>query len=81
MMRFLNGYAGFAAVSGEVQREIGNIAICEELARFNDRGINLTISEEVFGFLFRRGIQKTLGAHAPLGGRSRRSSETQSQMP
>ena len=52
----------FRPLSPEVQREIGSIAICEELDRFNDRGFNLTISEEAFEFLIRRGIQKTLGA-------------------
>jgi ATP-dependent Clp protease ATP-binding subunit ClpA len=46
----------------KAQREIGSIAICEELDRFNDRGFNLAISEEAFEFLIRRGIQKTLGA-------------------
>jgi ATP-dependent Clp protease ATP-binding subunit ClpC len=45
-----------------LQRKIGSIAICEKLDRFNDRGFNLTISEEAFEFLIRRGIQKMLGA-------------------
>jgi ATP-dependent Clp protease ATP-binding subunit ClpA len=52
----------FKPLSPEVQREIGSIAICEELDRFNDRGFSLTISEEAFELLIRRGIQKTLGA-------------------
>ena len=52
----------FKPLSPEVQREIGNIAICEELDRFNVRGFNLTISAEAFEFLIRHGIQKTLGA-------------------
>ena len=40
----------------------GALPFCEELDRFNDRGFNLTISEEAFEFLIRRGIQKMLGA-------------------
>jgi hypothetical protein len=36
----------FKPLPPEVQREIGSIAICNELDRFNDRGFNLTISEE-----------------------------------
>ena len=52
----------FKPLSPEVQREIGNIAICEELDRFNVRGFSLTISAEAFEFLIRHGIQKTLGA-------------------
>ena len=52
----------FKPLSPEVQREIGSIAICEELDRFNDRGFELTISEAAFEFLIRRGIQKTLDA-------------------
>jgi ATP-dependent Clp protease ATP-binding subunit ClpA len=45
----------FKPLSPEVQREIGSIAIWEELDRFNDRGFNLAISEEAFEFLIRRG--------------------------
>ena len=41
---------------------LGALQFAEELDRFNDRGFNLTISEEAFEFLIRRGIQKTLGA-------------------
>jgi ATP-dependent Clp protease ATP-binding subunit ClpA len=52
----------FRPLSPEGQREIGSIAICEELDRCNDRGFDLTISEEAFEFLIRRGIEKTLGA-------------------
>jgi ATP-dependent Clp protease ATP-binding subunit ClpA len=52
----------FRPLSPEVQREIGSIAIGAELDRCNDRGFELTISEEAFEFLIRRGIQKTLGA-------------------
>jgi ATP-dependent Clp protease ATP-binding subunit ClpA len=52
----------FKPLSPEIQREIGRIAICQELDRFTDRGFDLTVSEAAFEFLIRRGIQKTLGA-------------------
>ena len=52
----------FKPLSPDMQREIGSLAICEELDRFNDRGFDLTVSEAAFEFLIRRGIQKTLGA-------------------
>jgi ATP-dependent Clp protease ATP-binding subunit ClpC len=52
----------FKRLSQETQREIGCLAISQELARFKDRGFKLTVSEAAFEFLVRRGIQKTLGA-------------------
>jgi ATP-dependent Clp protease ATP-binding subunit ClpA len=52
----------FKPLSPEIQREIGRIAISQELNRFKVRGFNLTVSEAAFEFLIRRGIQKTLGA-------------------
>ena len=52
----------FRPLSPEVQSEIGRMAIDNEIERFNDRGFNLTVSEEAFEFLVRRGIHKTLGA-------------------
>jgi ATP-dependent Clp protease ATP-binding subunit ClpA len=52
----------FKPLSPEIQREIGRIAICQELDQFNDRGFELTISEAAFEFLIRCRIQKTLGA-------------------
>ena len=51
----------FKPLSPKVQREIGRVAICQELELLCDRGFNLTISEAAFEFLVRRGIQKTLG--------------------
>jgi C-terminal, D2-small domain, of ClpB protein len=52
----------FKPLSQDTQREIGCLAISEELDRFKERGFNLTVSEAAFEFLVRRGIQKTLGA-------------------
>jgi ATP-dependent Clp protease ATP-binding subunit ClpA len=52
----------FNPLSPEIQREIGRIAICQELDRLTDRGFELTVTESAFEFLIRRGIQKTLGA-------------------
>lgn len=52
----------FKPLSADTQREIGCIAICEELDRLSDRGFDLTVSEAAMEFLVRRGIQKTLGA-------------------
>jgi ATP-dependent Clp protease ATP-binding subunit ClpA len=52
----------FKPLSPEIQHEIGRLAMAEEIARFRERGFNLTISDEAFEFLVRRGIQKTLGA-------------------
>jgi hypothetical protein len=52
----------FKPLSQDTQREIGCLAISEELDRFKERGFNLTVSEAAFEFLVRRGIQKALGA-------------------
>lgn len=52
----------FKPLSPDTQREIGRLAISEELARFRERGFDLTVSEEAFEFLVRRGIHKALGA-------------------
>ena len=52
----------FKPLSSEIQREIGGLAMAEEIARFRARGFDLTVSDEAFEFLVRRGIQKSLGA-------------------
>lgn len=52
----------FKPLSPETQREIGQLVISEELARFRQQGIELTVSESAFEFLVRRGIHKALGA-------------------
>jgi ATP-dependent Clp protease ATP-binding subunit ClpB len=52
----------FKPLCPDTQREIGRLAIDEELARLRQKGFDLTVSEEAFEFLLRRGIHKTLGA-------------------
>jgi ATP-dependent Clp protease ATP-binding subunit ClpA len=52
----------FKPLSHDIQREIGCLAISQELERLKQRGFDLTVSEAAFEFLIRRGIQKTLGA-------------------
>jgi ATP-dependent Clp protease ATP-binding subunit ClpB len=52
----------FRPLSPETQREIAYLTISEELARFRERSFNLTLSEEAFEFLVRRGTHKALGA-------------------
>ena len=52
----------FKPISPDIQREIARLAIVEELARLRERGFDLTISDEAFEFLVRRGIHKALGA-------------------
>lgn len=52
----------FRPLSQDTQREIGQLAILEELARFREKGIELSVSEPAFEFLIRRGIHKALGA-------------------
>ncbi|MBN8708046.1 MAG: ATP-dependent Clp protease ATP-binding subunit [Verrucomicrobia bacterium] len=52
----------FKPLSPNTQREIGQLAISEELARFRAQGFELTVSEPAVEFLVRRGIQKALGA-------------------
>ena len=51
----------FKPLSPDTQREIGLLAIHEELARFRQQGFALSVSEPAFEFLVRRGIHKTLG--------------------
>jgi ATP-dependent Clp protease ATP-binding subunit ClpA len=43
-------------------REITRLAIAEALARVSECGFDLIVSDEAFEFLFRRGMQKALGA-------------------
>jgi len=69
----------FKPLSPDTQREIGRLAVCQELDRLSDRVFNLTVSEAAFEFLVRRGIQKTLGAHS-MKKMYRNSSETLSEM-
>ena len=52
----------FKPLSPDTQREIGLLAVSEELTRFRQQGFELTVSEPAFEFLVRRGIHKTLGA-------------------
>ncbi|MCX6972395.1 MAG: AAA family ATPase [Verrucomicrobia bacterium] len=52
----------FKPLCPDTQRQIGRLAIDEELARLRQKGFDLTVSEEAFEFLLRRGIHKTLGA-------------------
>ena len=52
----------FRPLSPDTQREIVRLAIAEELARFRERGFDLTVSDDAFEFLVRRGIHKALGA-------------------
>ncbi len=52
----------FKPLSPDTQREIGRLAISEELDRFRQRGFDLSVSEPAFEFLVRRGIHKVLGA-------------------
>jgi ATP-dependent Clp protease ATP-binding subunit ClpA len=49
-------------LSPDTQREIGQLAIFEELVRFRGKGFDLRVSEEAFEFLVRRGIHKAFGA-------------------
>lgn len=51
----------FKPLSPDAQREIGRFVISEELDRFREQGFDLAVSEEVFEFLVRRGMHKTLG--------------------
>lgn len=52
----------FKPLCSDTQRQIGWLAIEEELARLRQKGFDLTVSEEAFEFLVRRGIHKALGA-------------------
>jgi len=57
----------FKPLSSETQREIGRLAISEELARFRQQGFDLAVSEPAFEFLVRRGTHKALGARPMRG--------------
>lgn len=52
----------FKSLCPDTQRQIGQLAIDEELVRLRQKGFDLAVSEEAFEFLLRRGIHKTLGA-------------------
>ena len=52
----------FKPLCPDIQRQIGRLAIDEELARLRQKGFDLSISEGAFEFLLRHGIHKTLGA-------------------
>lgn len=52
----------FKPLSPATQRQIGRLAIDEELARLREKGFDLSVTEEAFEFLLRHGIHKTLGA-------------------
>ena len=52
----------FRPLSPETQREIARLVIDEELARFSEKGFDLSLSEEALEFLVRKGIHRTLGA-------------------
>ena len=52
----------FRTLCPDTQREVAKLAIAEELTRFRERGFDLTVSDEAFEFLVRRGIHKALGA-------------------
>ncbi|MBN8712186.1 MAG: hypothetical protein BGO12_10095 [Verrucomicrobia bacterium 61-8] len=52
----------FKPLSPDIQREIGRLAINEELDRLRKKGFELEISDEAVEFLVRRGMHKTLGA-------------------
>ena len=52
----------FKPLCPDTQRQIGRLAIDEELARLRQKGFELAISDEAIEFLIRRGIHKTFGA-------------------
>jgi ATP-dependent Clp protease ATP-binding subunit ClpA len=52
----------FKPLSPDTQREIGWLAISEELDRFRQQGFDLSVSDVAFEFLVRRGIHTALGA-------------------
>ena len=55
----------FKPLSPDTQREIARLAMSEELARFRERGFDLTVSDEAFEFLVRRASARRL-ARGPL---------------
>ncbi len=52
----------FRALTPDIQREIARLVIDEELSRLAKRGFDISVSDEAFEFLVRRGIHKSLGA-------------------
>jgi ATP-dependent Clp protease ATP-binding subunit ClpA len=52
----------FQPLSPQTQREIAQLHVTAELKRHKDMGFELTLSDDAFEFLIRRGIHKTLGA-------------------
>lgn len=52
----------FKPLSPEIQREIAQLNVATELKRHKEMGFELTLSDDAFEFLIRRGIHKTLGA-------------------
>lgn len=54
----------FKPLCSDTQRQIGRLAIDEELGRLRQKGFDLSISEPAFEFLIRCGIHKALGARS-----------------
>jgi ATP-dependent Clp protease ATP-binding subunit ClpA len=52
----------FMSLSPDTQREIGRLAISEELDRLRQQGFDLSVSDVAFEFLVRRGIHKARSA-------------------
>lgn len=52
----------FKPLSPEIQREIGQLLISEELARFRQQGYPISVSDSAVEFLVRQGTHRTLGA-------------------
>jgi len=52
----------FKPLSPDIQREIGQLVISEELARFRQQGFPIAVSDSALEFLVRRGTHRTLGA-------------------
>lgn len=52
----------FRPLSPDTQREIARLVIEEELARFREKGFELSLSVVALEFLVRKGIHRTLGA-------------------
>lgn len=52
----------FKSLCPDTQREIGRLAISEELARLRQQGFDLSVSDPALEFLVRHGIHKAFGA-------------------
>jgi ATP-dependent Clp protease ATP-binding subunit ClpC len=52
----------FRPLNPETQREIAMIVIGEEVERYREMGVDLTVDEETVEMLIRKGITKALGA-------------------